>query len=130
MDTIINKYNHFNSKHVWTPHDPSLKLFKNTGDDGRQIEYANIIHSLRYAAGCNRSNMVYVLGLLWRFTSRSSNEHWQVIELVMKYLKRVMNLNLHYQCFLVVLEGYNKEYQNNLSNDSNATIGYIFNIIG
>ena len=30
-------------------HDPSVKLFKNTGEGIRQTEYASIIGSLRYA---------------------------------------------------------------------------------
>ncbi|GAU27591.1 hypothetical protein TSUD_271320 [Trifolium subterraneum] len=77
----------------------SVKLFKNTGDSVRQTEYASIIGSLRYATDCTRPDIAYVMGLLCRFTSRPSNEHWHAIERVMRYLKRTMNLGLHYQRF-------------------------------
>ena len=41
-----------------------------------------------------------------------------------------MNLGLHYQKFPVVLEGYNDVCWNTLSDDSKATSGYIFSIVG
>ena len=48
----------------------------------------------------------------------------------MRYLKRTMNLGLHYEKFLVVLERYSDGDWNTLSDDSKATSGYIFSIIG
>ncbi|CAL9006214.1 unnamed protein product [Prunus brigantina] len=48
----------------------------------------------------------------------------------MRYLKRTMNLGLHYEKFPAVLEGYSDADWNTLSNDSKATSGYIFNITG
>jgi len=41
-----------------------------------------------------------------------------------------MTLGLHYQRFLVVLEGYSDADWNNLLVDSKATSGYIFSITG
>ena len=105
-------------------------MFKNTGDGVRQTEYASIISSLRYATDCTRPDIAYVVGLLCRFTSRPSIEHWNAIERVMRYLKRTMNLGLHYKKFPVVLEGYSDADWNTLSEDSKATSGYIFNIAG
>ena len=48
----------------------------------------------------------------------------------MKYLKRTINLGLHYQKFPVVLEGYNDVDWYTLSDDTKATSGYIFSIDG
>ncbi|CAJ2658083.1 unnamed protein product [Trifolium pratense] len=111
VEKILKKYGYFNCKPACTPYDPSVKLFKNTGDSVRQTEYASIIGSLR-------------------FTSRPSNEHWHAIERVMRYLKRTMNLGLHYQRFPAVLEGYSDADWNTLSDDSKATSGFIFSIAG
>lgn len=47
----------------------------------------------------------------------------------MWYLKKTVNLGLHYQRFPAVLEGYSDEYWNTLSDDSKATNGYVFNIV-
>ena len=48
----------------------------------------------------------------------------------MRYLKVTMNLGLHYQKYPAVLEGYSDADWNTLSDDSKATIGYIFSIAG
>jgi hypothetical protein len=48
----------------------------------------------------------------------------------MRYLKKTMNLGLHYKRFPAVLEGYSDADWNTLSDDSKATSGYIFNIAG
>jgi len=130
VEKILKKYNYFDCKPASTPYDPSVKLFKNTGDGVRQTEYASIIGSLRYTTDCTRPDIAYVVGLLCRFTSRPSKEHWHAIERVMRYLKRTMTLGLHYQKYLVVLEGYSDADCNTLSDDSKATNDYIFSIAG
>ncbi|KAA0046794.1 retrotransposon protein, putative, Ty1-copia sub-class [Cucumis melo var. makuwa] len=76
------------------------------------------------------SNIAYAIGLLCRFTSRSSLEHWNAIERVMRYLKKTQNLGLHYNKFPDVLESYSNANWNSFSDDSKATNGYIFNIAG
>ena len=75
IEKIVKKYNYFDSKPACTPYDSSVKLFKNTGDNVNQYEYASIIGSLRYAADCTRPDIAYAVGLLCRFTSRPSLEH-------------------------------------------------------
>ncbi|KAA0038407.1 Retrovirus-related Pol polyprotein from transposon TNT 1-94 [Cucumis melo var. makuwa] len=130
IEKILKKYNYFDSKPAYTPYDSSVKLFKNTDDNVNQSEYASIISSLSYAANCTRPDIAYVIGLLCRFTSRLSLEHWNAIERVMRYLKKTQNLGLHYNKFPVVLEGYSNADWNSLSDVSKATSGYIFNIEG
>ena len=130
IEKILKKYNYFDCKPTCTPYDPSEKLFKNTGNSVRQNEYASIIGSLRYATDCTRPDIAYAVGVLCRFTSRPGNEHWRALERVMRYLKRTMNLGLHYGKFPAVLEGYSDADWNTLSDDSKATSGYIFSIAG
>ncbi|KAI9182132.1 hypothetical protein LWI28_022386 [Acer negundo] len=130
IEKILKKYNYLDCKPVCTPYDPSERLFKNTGNSVRQNEYASIIGSLRYATNCTRLDIVYAIGVLCRFTSRPSNEHWHALERVMRYLKRTMNLRLHYGKFPAVLDGYSDADWNTLSDDSKATGGYIFSIAG
>ncbi|KAL0558516.1 hypothetical protein IC582_003090 [Cucumis melo] len=130
IEKSLKKYNYFDSKPPCTPYDSSVKLLKNTGDSVNQSEYASIIGSLRYAADCTRPDIAYVVGLLCRFTSRPSLEHWNAMERVMRYLKKTQNLGLHYNKFPAVLEGYNDADLNSLLDESNATSGYIFNIAG
>ena len=130
IEKFLKKYNYFNSEPACTPYDPSVKLFKNTGESVRQPEYVNIINSLQYVTDCTRPDIAYVVRLLCRFTSRLSDEHWNDIEKVIRYLKRTMNLGLHHQKFPLVLEGYNDVDWNTISDDSKAISGYIFSIAG
>ena len=81
-----------------------MKLFKNTGDSVNQSEYASITGSLRYVDDCTRLDIAYTIGLLCTFTSRPSLEHWNAIERVMRYLKKIQDLGLHYNKFPAVFE--------------------------
>lgn len=130
IEKILRKYEYFDCKPACTPFDPNVKLFKNTGESVRQSEYASIIGSLRYATDCTRPDIAYAVGVLCRFTSNPSLEHWDAIERVMRYLKRTTNLGLHYKRHLAVLEGFSDANWNTLSDDSKATSGYVFTIAG
>ncbi|KAA0055474.1 Retrovirus-related Pol polyprotein from transposon TNT 1-94 [Cucumis melo var. makuwa] len=130
IEKILKKYNYFDSKPACIPYDSSVKLFKNIGDSVNQSEYASIIGRLKYAADCTRPEIAYAVGLLCRFNSRPSLEHWNAIERIMRYLKKIQNLGLHYNKFPAVLEGYSDADWSSLSDDSKATSGYIFNIAG
>ncbi|CAJ2678824.1 unnamed protein product [Trifolium pratense] len=130
VEKVLKKYGYFDCKTANTPCDASVKLFKNTGDSIRQSEYASVIGSLRYVTDCTRPDIAYAVGQLCRFTSRPGNEHWEAINRVMGYLKKTMNLGLHYLRFPAVLEGYSDADWNTLSDDSKATSGFIFSIAG
>ena len=126
----MRKYKYFDCKPVFSPYDPSAKLFKNTGESIRQTEYASIIGSLLYATDCTQPDIAYAVGILCRFTNSPSEEHWFAIGRLMRYLKRTMNLGLHFQKFPAILEGFSDADWNTLSDDSKATSGYIFCIAG
>lgn len=59
IENILKKCNYFDCKPICTTYDPSKKLFKNTGDSVRQMEYVSIIGSLRYATDCTRPDIAY-----------------------------------------------------------------------
>ena len=85
---ILRKYNYHDCKHVVTPFDSSVHLFLvNDDNDVNQKENASIISSLRYVIDCTRPDTTYdIVGVLSRFTSKPSKDHWHAIERVMKYL--------------------------------------------
>ena len=82
-----------------------LNCSKNTGDSVNQSMYASIIGSLKYVADCTILDIAYAVGLLFRFISWPSLEHWNAIERVMRYLKKTQNLGFQYQKFPAILEG-------------------------
>lgn len=107
IENILKKYNYFDPKHSCISHDPSLKLYKNICDAKRWSKYVNMICSLRYSINCIRHDIVYVVWLWCRFTSKPSIYHQHAVERVIRYLKRTMSLKLCHQSYLVVLEGCN-----------------------
>ena len=108
IEKILKKYNYHNCKHVVTPFDSSIHLFpiNNDNDIVNQKEYASIIGSLRYATDCTRLDIAYAVGVLSRFTSKPSRDHWQAIERVMKYLSGTKLDGLFYKKYLAILEGF------------------------
>ena len=131
FEKILKKYNYHDCKHVVTPFDSSVHLFpvNNDNDVVNQKEYASIIGSLRYAIDCTKpDNIAYAIGVLSKFTSKPSRDHWQAIEQVMKYLFGTKLHGLFYKKYLVVLEGFSDADWNTLSGDYLSTTGYIFTV--
>ena len=132
IEKILKKYNFFDCKPACTPFDSSIHLFptEKESDVINQIEYASIIGSLRYATDCTRPDIAYAVGVLGRFTSRPSIDHWNAICRLMRYLKRTIHVGLFYKNYPAVLEGYCDADWNTLSGDSMSTTGYVFTLGG
>ena len=130
VEKILRKYHFHDHKSVTTPFDPSVHLFPMNYDDEifNQKDYASIIGSLRYATNCTRPEIAYVVGVLSRFTSKPSKNHWLAIERVMRYLIGTKNYCLFYKKYFVVIEAFSDADWNTLSGDSLSTIGYIFTL--
>ena len=103
---MLRKYNFHDHKSVATPFDSSVHLFPVNNDDEifNQKDYASIIGSLRYATDCTRPNIAYVVGVLSRFISKPSQDHWLAIERVMRYLIGTKNYGLFYKKYTAVIE--------------------------
>ena len=106
VEKILRKYNFHDHKSVATPFDSSVHLFpvNNDYEFFNQKDYASIIHSLYYATDYTRPNIAYVVGLLSRFTSKPSKDHWLAIERVMRYLIGTKNYGLFLKSTLLGLK--------------------------
>ena len=93
-----------------------------------QNDYASIICSLCYATDCTRHNIAYVVGVLSRFTSKPSKDHWLAIKRVMRYLIGTKNCGLFYKKYPAMIEAFKDADWNTLSGDSLSTTGYIFTL--
>ena len=90
----MRKYNFHDHKSIATPFDSSVHLFPVNYDDEifNRKDYASIIGSLRYATNCTRLDIVYAVGVLSKFTSKPSKDHWLAIEHVRTYVNHVRNI--------------------------------------
>ena len=116
----LRKYNFHDHKSVATPFDSSVHLFPINNDDEifKQKNYASIISSLRYATDCTKPNIAYVIGVLCRFASKPSRDHWLAIEQVMGYLIDTKSYGLFYKKYPIVIEAFSDADWNILSGDS------------
>ena len=87
-----------------------------------------IIGGLRYATDCTRPDIAYAVGVLSRFTSKPSKDHWLAIERVMRYLIGIKNYGLFYKKYPIVIEDFSDADWNTLSGDSLSTTAYIFTL--
>ena len=79
---MLRKYNFHDRKSVATPFDSSVYLFHVNNEDEifNQKDFSSIIDSLRYVTDCTRLDIAYAVGVLSRFTSKLSKEHWLAIK--------------------------------------------------
>ncbi|XP_071912380.1 uncharacterized protein [Coffea arabica] len=130
VEKVLNKYQHLKIKEVSTPYDPNFKLFENSGKPIAQLEYASAIGSLMYATHCTRPDISYAVCRLARYTKNPGIEHWKAIGRVLRYLKRTKDLELSYNKFPVVLEGYSDASWVTSVCDKVSTSGWIFMLGG
>ena len=79
---------------------------------------------------CTRPDIAYAVGVLGRFTSNSSKEHWHAITRVMRYLIGTKNCGLFSKKYPAILVGFCDADWNTLSGDSCSTTSYVFTLGG
>jgi hypothetical protein len=74
---------------------------KNKGKGINQFEYSWIIESLMFIMNCIKPE-----SKMSKFTINLSMDHLREMKRALKYLRYIMDYELHYTDYLVVLEGY------------------------
>ncbi|GJV42497.1 zinc finger, CCHC-type containing protein [Tanacetum coccineum] len=123
---VLKKFNFFNYTLVSTFMDTSEKLMPNNGQTVSQLEYSKVIGCLMYAMTCIRHDIAFVVGKLSRYTSNPGIQHWQVIQRVLKYLKKTIDYSLTYTGYPSVLEGYTDASWINNTEDNSSISGWVF----
>ncbi|GKG14441.1 zinc finger, CCHC-type containing protein, partial [Tanacetum coccineum] len=126
IEKVLKKFNYFDCTPVSTPMDTSEKLMPNNGQAVSQLEYSRVIGCLMYAMTCTRRGIAFVISKVSRYTSNPGTQHWQAIQWVLKYLKKIMDYRLTYTGYPLVLEGYtNASWISNIE-DNSSTSGWVF----
>ncbi|GKA51708.1 hypothetical protein Tco_0744904 [Tanacetum coccineum] len=61
-----------------------------------------------------------------RYTSNPGTQHWQAIQMVLKYLKKTIDYRLTYTGYPSVLEGYTDASWISNTKDNSSTSGWVF----
>nr|GEU63428.1 zinc finger, CCHC-type [Tanacetum cinerariifolium] len=108
IEKVLKKFNYSDCTPVSTPLDTYEKLMPNRGLVVSQLEYSRVIGCLMYVLTYNRPDVAFVVGKLSRYTSNPRTQHWQVIQRVLKYLKKTIDYRLVYYGYPSVLEATGK----------------------
>ncbi|XP_073042058.1 secreted RxLR effector protein 161-like [Primulina eburnea] len=130
IETVLKKFNAYDSTPVKTPLDVNVHLAKNRGEPVSQLEYSKVIGSLMYITNCTRPDIACAVNKLSRFTSNPSDAHWKALTKVLRYLKHTSEYGLHFTRYPAVLEGYCDANWISDTNDSKSTSGYVFSMGG
>ncbi|KAL0455866.1 UNVERIFIED_CONTAM: hypothetical protein Slati_0925800 [Sesamum latifolium] len=129
VEKIIEKFGYQNSRIAKTPYDSSVALFKNkSGVLVAQLRYSQIIGSLQYLANGTRLDISFSVSKLARYTCCPDKTHWGALNRVLRYLKGMVSLAIHYGRFPAVFEGYNDARWIAKNSSSNGCSGYVFTL--
>ena len=65
-------------------------------EEMRKVPYASAMSSLMYAMVCTRPDIAHAIGVVSRFLSNSSKEHWAAVKWIFRYLRVTFKICL---CF-------------------------------
>ncbi|XP_073133853.1 secreted RxLR effector protein 161-like [Henckelia pumila] len=63
----------------------------------KNIPYSNAVGIIMYMMVSTRPDITYALGLVSRFMSKPSREHWQAVQWLLRYLKGTTKLSYNIQ---------------------------------
>ncbi|GKC35573.1 hypothetical protein Tco_1047957 [Tanacetum coccineum] len=126
IEKVLKEFNYFECSPVSTPMDTSEKLMPNNGQVVSQLEYSRVIGCMMYVMTYIMPDIGFAVGKLSRYTSNPGTQHWQAIQQVLKYLKKIMDYSLTYTGYPSVLEGYIDARWISNAEDNLSTSGWVF----
>nr|GEW66011.1 zinc finger, CCHC-type [Tanacetum cinerariifolium] len=91
-----------------------------------QLEYFRVIGCLIYDITYTMPDIAFVVGKLSKYTSNCGTQHWQAIQRVLKYFKKIMDYRLIYSGYPLVLEGYTDASRISNTEDNSFTNDWVF----
>lgn len=93
---VLSQFDMLGSRGRTTPMDQGTKLRARTEDSESfdQGQYRQAIGSLLYAALGSRPDITFAVGILGRFASNPSIEHWSAVKHLMRYIKSTIDISL------------------------------------
>jgi hypothetical protein len=83
-----------------------------------------------YLASATRHDISYTVSKLSRFTSNPGDDHWKALERVLRYLRGTTSFKIHYSGYPPALEGYSDSNWILDADETKATSGYMFMLVG
>jgi hypothetical protein len=98
--------------------------------DVSAFPYARLVGSLLYIANCTRPGLAHVTGVLARFMSAPTLDHWRLAKAVLSYLAGTPEMGITFGRESLSVQGYcDADYAGDLDT-RRSTTGYIFTVGG
>jgi hypothetical protein len=95
-----------------------------------ECPYAKLVGSLLYLANCTRPDIAQSVGVLSRYMSCATIEHWRVEKFVLSYLAGTTDVRLEYGSKPLRLEGFCDANRAGDVDSRRSTTGYVFIVAG
>ena len=96
----------------------------------KTLQYALAVGSLMYVMLCTRPNICYLVGIVSKYQSNPSREHWNAVKHILEYLRRMRDYMLVYHGDELAPIGYtDSDFQSN-ADLRKSTSGYVFTLRG
>ena len=95
----------------------------------KAVPYASAVGSLQYAQVGTRPDLSFITGVLGRYQSNPSIEHWKMVKKALRYVRGTTGLMLTYRkSESLEIEGYSDSDFAGDVDDRKSTSGYIFTL--
>ena len=133
IDRVLERFHMEVGKAISTPLPPYAKL---SHDDCPQtdvetaemsrIPYASAVGSLMYAMVATRPDLAHSVGVVSRYMSNPSKQHWDAVRNILRYLRGTSELSLCYGEQDMSVRGYaDSDYAGSVDSRK-STGGYLF----
>lgn len=101
IQEILKRFGMLDCKPVGTPRETSQKLSENNITEENnlvgKIPYQEAVGSLLYLAQATRPDIAFAVNDVSRFNLKHTNEHWQAVKRIFRYLKGTSDYRLCYK---------------------------------
>ena len=94
------------------------------------MPYASAVGSLMYAMVCTRPDIAHVVGVVIRFLSNPSKEHWTAVKWILRYLRGTSKTCLCFGTNKLVLVGCIDAYMVEDVDSKKSTSSYLITFSG
>jgi len=95
-----------------------------------RVPYASAVESLMYAMVCTRPDIAHAVGVVSRFLSNPTKEHWEGVKWILRYLKDTSGMCLCFRKSNLTLQGFSDADLGGNFDAKKSTTGYIFTLGG
>lgn len=135
---VLQVFRMADSKSVTTPIGAQFKLTaleegeQGLGSSDEECPYANAVGSIMYAMISTRPDLAFGVGLVSRFMSNPSKEHWEAVKWILRYLVGTKDVGLVFKknSGNFSVKGYSDSDFGGDLDRRRSTTGYVFQVGG